>query len=426
MRARPSPGVVASLPLFLYALITLPAVLGNVQLPGSVASDARQFHIPQIDYFIQHPADIVHYPGYAPTLPGYHLLLAAVARALGHAGIGDATMSLRLFHWLLALGAVATALYLAARVARERWTAPILMLPFVVSWYTVQSGIFYGTELPALLCCILLLLAVERGAVAGAALAATGMVFVRQMFAPVIFVPVLASVLSRERPSRSSLRTQLLVALPALLLIAFYVAQWGGLVPPGIAAELNKPGLYPFVWLHALAFCGVFAVLFAPLRLEEFLRYLHDPASRFIRLPALLLALLLWLATPSDFDPQAGRWGSLVWSAAAHGPLFFHRSPIVLFLALLGAAYLGFAIRGALLLPRFPVELAAAVLYMAGLALSAAAYQRYVEPVLLLCLGVLAARSGIAPGRRASRLVPLLAGAGVYLVFALQKLYLGR
>jgi hypothetical protein len=426
MRGRPSPRVVASLPLFLYAAITLPAVLANVQLPGSVASDARQFHIPQIDYFIQHPADIVHYPGYAPTLPGYHLLLAAVARALGRAAIGNATMPLRLFHWLLALGAVAAALYLAARVARERWTVPILMLPFVVSWYTVQSGIFYGTELPALLCCILLLLAVERGALGGAALAATGMVYMRQIFAPMIFVPVLANALSRDRPQRSSLPTVLLVALPPLLLIAFYVAQWGGPVPPGIAAELNKPGLYPFVWLHELAFCGVFAVLFAPLRLEEFLRFLRDPESRFIRLPALLLAPLLWLATPSDFDPQAGRWGSLVWSAAAHGPLFVHRSPIVLFLVLLGAAYLGFAIRASLLLPRFPVELAAVLLYMAGLAISPAAYQRYVEPILLLSFGVLACRFGIAPGRRASRLVPLLAGAGAYLVFALQKLYLGR
>src|SRR3954465_1859444 len=302
MQARPSPTVVALLPLLLYAAITLPAVLGNVQLPGSVAADGRQFHIPQINYFIGHPADVVHYPGFAPTLPGYHLLLAAAARALGYAEIGNTTMPLRLFHWLVALGAVAAALSLAARVASaESWTVPILMLPFVVSWYTVQSGIFYGTELPALLCCILLLLAVERGALGGAALAATGMVYVRQIFAPMIFVPVLANALSRERSQRSSLRTLLLVALPPLLLIAFYVAQWGGPVPPGIAAELNKPGLYPFVWLHGLAFCGIFAVLFAPLRLEEFLRYLGDRESRFVRVPALLLAALLWIATPSDF-----------------------------------------------------------------------------------------------------------------------------
>src|SRR4051812_37818591 len=163
MQARPSPTVVALLPLLLYAAITLPAVLGNVQLPGSVAEDARQFHIPQINHFIGHPADVVHYPGLAPTLPGYHLLLATAARALGYAGIDNTTMPLRLFHWLLALAAVAGALVLAARVARaERWTTPILMLPFVVSWYTVQSGVFYGTELPALLCCVLLLLALER------------------------------------------------------------------------------------------------------------------------------------------------------------------------------------------------------------------------------------------------------------------------
>jgi hypothetical protein len=193
-------------------------------------------------------------------------------------------------------------------------------------------------------------------------------------------------------------------------------------VPPGIAAQLNKPGLYPYVWLHELAFCGIFAVLFAPLRLEEFLRFLRDPGDRFVRIPALLVATLLWLGTPSDFDPEAGRWGSLVWSAAAHGPVIFDRSPMVLVLALLGAAYLGFAICAARLRPRFPVELAAVLLYMAGLALSPAAYQRYVEPFLLLTFGVLAARSGIAPGRRALRLAPLAATAGVYLVFALRRL----
>ncbi len=90
---------------------------------------------------------------------------------------------------------------------------------------------------------------------------------------------------------------------------------------------------------------------------------------------------------------DAGRWGSQIWTVAAKTPLIGDsRSPAVLLLGLFGAVFAAYLVWRGRQLPVFPIELAVFALYAGGLALTYATYQRYLEPAVLLCLGLFYAR----------------------------------
>jgi hypothetical protein len=395
------------LPTLLVAAIVLPAALFNVHGGIRISDDSLDFHIPQINQFIKAPFDLLSFTAFAPTFPGYHVAMAWLARLFGIPEVNDNVALMRFINAAFTLLAVAYALPLAMRTrysdprtSRRLLDALAVMLPFCLSWYIALTATYYGTEGLAHLCLVGVLWALvgmhPRRNLLAATLAA--LIFVRHIFAPILPIALLAH-LGKSRPVRGilndyHLKFAAIALLPAVAIIAIYVWQWGGLVPPGRLAEMNRSGLSPHSWLHALAFLGLTTFLFLPLEIRGSRDVVSGILPKILAGVLLLGALALWLAAPSDLDVAAGRWGSVIWSVAQRTPLVFGKSPAVLLLALIGAAFLAYVIVRGWRGERMAAEIVVLVLYLVGVGLTQAAHQRYVEPVTLLCLGVFFHRIG--------------------------------
>jgi len=419
-------------PTLLVAAIVLPAALLNVHGGTRISDDSLDLHIPQINHFIEAPFDLLGFPALAPTFPGYHVLMAWLARLLGVPEVTDDVAVMRFINAAFTLLAVAYALPLAMRArhadpksSRRPLDALALMLPFCLSWYVALTATYYGTEGLAHLCLVGVLWAVvgmhPRRNLLAVTLAA--LIFVRHIFVPVMPIAFVVH-WRRTLEVRSifndyNLKFATIALAPATVIIAIYVGQWDGLVPPGPLAEMNRSGLSLHSWLHAIAYLGLAAFLFLPLEVRA------PRGELFFGLPGLaallvLVAIGLWLVAPSDLDVTAGRWGSAIWSIAQRTPPVVGKSPAVLVLALIGAAFLAYMIARAWQRQVMAAELIVLVLYLVGAGFTQAAHQRYVEPVTLLCLGVFFHRVGAArPSWAYAPVVLFAAGSAAFSIYRL-------
>ena len=135
---------------------------------------------------------------------------------------------------------------------------------------------------------------------------------------------------------------------------------------------------------------------------------------------ALGIGLILWLAASSGHDREAGRWGSWVWFFARHTPSLGGKSPLVLVLASLGAFSLLAMAMHAVQHRYFPSELLLLLCYFIGYSSQPFAWQRYLEPHILLTLGVFCSRLGET--RRMVLAGPVLLFVGFY-VFSLARIH---
>ena len=86
-----------------FGALVVPPILIDAQTHSSLACDMLEAHLPQINFFVEHPWNFVDYPGYSVSLPGHHMLLAWGARALGYATIDSTTVPIRLLHAMFGL-----------------------------------------------------------------------------------------------------------------------------------------------------------------------------------------------------------------------------------------------------------------------------------------------------------------------------------
>lgn len=157
--------------------------------------------------------------------------------------------------------------------------------------------------------------------------------------------------------------------------------------------------------LHGLALTWMLALPYAPFA-ASFIARLDGARLKTVVLVAVGIGLGLWLATTSGYDKEAGRWGSWVWCFTRCTPAWRGRAPLVLVLASLGALAL---------LIIWPLIVSAILLvlvcYFAGYSSQPLAWQRYIEPHILLTLGVFCSRLG------APRPVSLAGPFGLFVVF---------
>lgn len=394
----PRPAMAQGTRSFPLAGVLLVAVFAALGLPALFAGsssmfshgDMVRFHLPQINYFIEHPLTLVSYPPTGATMPGHHLLFAWVARALGYEVVTESTWILRLLNWALAAGFVTAAWAIAARLLGRPWQALALALPVAASPYVLGSAIWITTDDTALLHYTLLLAALlfrpERPALAAGG--AVLLVFWRQIYLPVAAAGALFTTGRRWW-------WRLLVPLPALLVVAVYVRQWGGFTPR-IAQLYNQLTFNPAVPLHALALTGLFTIPYMPF-LWAAARAVDPRRLRQVAAGASLLAIGLWLAGPSTWDTEAGRWGSIIWLLARRTPVLAERSPLLLLLAAAGGTALAILALHARHTRARPIELAMLALCFAGISSQVFAWQRYVEPVVLTTLAVSTARIAHVP-----------------------------
>ncbi|WGF89341.1 hypothetical protein [Marinivivus vitaminiproducens] len=381
--------VPATLLACLFVAITLPPVLAG--LGGNfVAGDMATFHLPQINLFIGSPFAVFDYEATSATTPGYHWLLALFARLSGYAEVDAATLPLRLANLAVGLAVVLGFWAILQRLSGDGWRAAVLTVPLLASSYVLNAAIWVVTDNAALLGYVLMLAALlfQPDRPGRAALAGLLAVASRQIYLPI--VAAIALPLMVERWTTWGVgRRMLAIALPVAPVLAWAIA-WQGLTPPRFQ-DFNAAQFNPAVPLHALALTGLFACVYAPFA-WRFVRSEGYARAAALAIGAAVLALALWLIVPTAYSDQDGRWGSLVWLFAKLLPAPGGHAPLVLPLIAGGLAALAVMAWHAWRRRYLPVELAMLLLYFAGYAFQPLAWQRYIEPVILITMGVFVAR----------------------------------
>jgi hypothetical protein len=431
----PSPGISRSLLILavLYVLLTWPVVLSGLVGPEGPANDEVAYHRPTVEQFArQFPLiDISDYP--SALAPGYYLFLCSLVK-----GFGAEIHFLRLVSGLFVLGSILLACHFAARHANSRM-AFFLVLPLLALPISLRSGMWLLADFPAFFFVVLALgmVAMERpgpGHFLIAVLAAALAVLFRQIHLWVVGIVVL-SILARTplrallpraiRPSAAGTSwlylpvAVLAAAIPLMLLLGLY-RVWGGLTPPSYQGR--HAGINPATLSVALALLGLWGPFFVTLPGGIGVHFKRKP---FTFVLAALAGILLTLLCPTSYSMEEGRWGGPIWTAASVLPVIAERSILFPPLAGLGAALVWFLWSRAAERGR-PWQAGLLVISLIAVAVAHAgsrlAFQRYLDPPILLLLGwltCLGLRTGRQEGMSTWPLGPLvLAG----LLFALSLL----
>jgi len=366
-------------------------------LSGRGAADDLNYHWIAIEQFAAElpSPDLSDYA--SATTPGYHLILAPFAKVgIGHTGI-------QLIASLWSFGLLGVLAWITA--GRFGKGAIVLMLPMLVSMYVLYPAIWLLPDNAAWLgVLIILLLALKpepspkTWALAGVVL--FGLVWMRQIhiwIAGVIWLsawlgsadqtPTLTRCCSSivDRVGRS------LVALgctiPAFAALAWFVLLWGGLVPPTF--QDNHQGPNPITPAFILTQLAILSVFFGPMlwaRLKELWKY----QSAWV-LFAAIAGFALGIIPASSYNYDAGRYGGW-WNIIGNFPTIADRSPIIILGAVAGALAL---VAWLSLVSRRDVWIWIGALVGFTLAQSAnhTSWQRYHEPMLLIMIVLILARS---------------------------------
>ena len=367
---------------------------------GGWAACDQTHHLGLINYFIGHPGAFFGYPDpwLIANLPGFHLLVAAVARLLGYEALGPDT-------WLrlIPFGFGAAVLWCLWRIYHDlsgnsRYAA-LLCLPVLWSNYFYLSSLYLVTENAAYLGYAFLLLGYLRFAQRGLAigLVAAGMVSARQIFLPIVGAHILAVTGGRLMAlvDRSRIRAVLFGTLPPIAVVTAFFFAWHGFVPPDVArlhASRSILELGPIA--QAIALLGVLAVPYALLA-RGALQALCHRRGFVIGIAAIGAAVAFWLIAPTTRDLDAGRAGSFLWLLARFSPAFHDRAVLALPCFVLGFGAIAVMIELARSRHYVPLELVMLGLYVGALSMQLLSYQRYSEVVTLITLSATVARLGV-------------------------------
>jgi hypothetical protein len=376
---------------------TLPLILsGNAN--GRGAADDYNYHWIAIQKFAIEWAspDLSNY--HSATTPGYHLILAPLV----HNGLGHLGAQLIAMGWTLAFFGMVC--WVVTR-SMGRWAA-LVCLPLVVSMYTLYPGVWLLPDNAGWFFVVSMMLLTMRDhshwsiwVVSGVLLAA--LVMMRQIHiwaAGVVWlgawlgagqrVPIDLRSLFDDVVARSG-RTLIAIActIPAFALLGWFVMLWGGLVPPMFQSDHQGPN--PATPGFILMQLGVMSLFFLPVLLPRW-RELWAHHWRWVVLSALIGSACA-LVPVSSYSIDAGRYSGW-WNFIERVPTIADRSPVYILGAILGSLALPAWLN---LCSRRDTWIWVGTLIAFVLAQSAnhASWQRYHEPMLLVMIILIIARS---------------------------------
>lgn len=399
--AHPSPkrrdvGVLITIAL---ALMICWSVIFSGNLAGRGAADDLNFHWLAIIQFAQQwpIPDLGDYA--SATTPGYHLILAPLVKSgMGHTGV-----QLVASIWTMALLGLLS-WHCSATLGRA---TAILMLPIIASMYVLFPGIWLLPDNAGWLFVLGIVLLALRGhggwvswAIGGVLL--FGLVWLRQIHiwaaAPIWLAawlgsqdqtPVNLRSLFTSDTYRRIGRTMIAIGctIPGFVALAWFLGIWGGLVPPSFQNMHQGPNFATPGFL--LAQVAVLSFPFIPMLLLRS-RDVWAHHWRWV-LFALLIGLVLSVLPYSSYSYEQGRYGGW-WNMVGKFPTIADRSPVYIVLGLLGSLCLVLWLS---LASTRDIWVWVGVLIAFTLAQSAnhASWQRYHEPMLLMVMVLIIARS---------------------------------
>jgi hypothetical protein len=381
---------------------------------GRGAYDQVFFHEPTIRTFAADLPRPVLGDYQSATAPGYHLILATFARL-----VSDSRLALQFVGSMFTVAL----LFLLGTAAANRCArtdpgpagaarALVLCLPMLASMYVLFPGIWLQPDNAGWLGVLGMLLFALRPAysvktliLGGCLLAA--LVWTRQnhvwtaallwtwAYLTAADTPDgrVRTLISSPAKRLDRVAAAVLASVPAFLALGFLVYSWQGLVPPSFRAQHGtgfNAATVPFV----LALAGVYGVFFFGWAFAGLASLWREQRPLVFAVAGLAMASALYPPTTYLYEARASGLWNVVYALQQRGILLFnHTSPLLVVLAPVGAL----AIAGMLvqLRPRQRwVMLAALAAFTAAQAANANAWQRYIEPMLLMVFALSAAEIG--------------------------------
>ena len=399
--------------LFIHTMMILPALFFlNQDVWIAEAWDSNKGHIPAINYFIANPTHLFSYPSIISTFPGYHLFLALIASLFGMESVNGATWLIRIINIAFAYGLVIMVWQIVWRLKQDVQLAFALLLPLALSYYVLASSIWINTDdVAAFFYVTLIFIFMFNQSSLMAAFMAFFMVICRQIYFPVVgafWPPALW-----PKFNKTYARLALAVSLLTSLTILIYLWRWQGLTP-GRTQTINKfIGINLSGLLHAFTLTGLWSIPYLFIFCADRLSY--KKYFYFLIFIAIGLALLLWGITPSNFDYDEGRGGSIVWYLANLTPSYEHHSFFVLLFSAVGMFVMLNMIMRSIAMRYYPIETIMLLAYFLSCSTQIFSFQRYVEIPILITFAVFGAR--IKNYRRLNLLGPI-ALAIIFVVLA--------
>jgi hypothetical protein len=216
------------------AAAAIPLILGGDN--SAASSDARAYHIPQINTFMARPFDLLRYPASSATTPGYHILLAWIMDLLGYAAVDENTPPLKLINLAIGCAPVLLAWLIASRLSGLPWRAAALAAPVAGSSYVISGASFVTTDNGAFAfyALALFLLIFHRRAAFALAATLAGAVAWRQIYFPIAGAVALSVVDDPwRRPLNQLLQTRRLARAVAICLPPSSCSQPGRSIGAG-------------------------------------------------------------------------------------------------------------------------------------------------------------------------------------------------
>lgn len=397
-RARHAAAVVVAA----FLLAAMPLILTQFER-GRGRFDQINYHEPAILRFAEQlpRPDVSDY--LSATTPGYHLVLAVVARLISPSPV-----------LLQAVGALFTAGLLAVFtlwVSRRAgaWIGVTLGASLGASIYVFSAGVFLLPDNAGWLGVLVILLLALRPrfdavTLIGGGAALLWLVLTRQSHlwaAGVIWAAawlgsafdprngVIGEVASLLDGFAGRLRRLLIgmaATLPAVLAAVWFVRLWGGLTVPIYHDYMQ--GTNPATPAIILAQIGVIAVFHAGFWWRSGWRLVRTKPV--VVLAVLAAGVLVATIPETTYSVEAGRYSGL-WNISGKAPdLLGRTNSLILVLAPLGAGALAAWVAGVTPRERW-VLLGTLFGFTAAMSLTLNAWQRYHEPMLLMLAGVMSA-----------------------------------
>ncbi len=412
--------------LALTLIATLPLILsGNAN--GRAAADDYNYHWIAINQFaIEWPSpDISNY--HSATTPGYHLVLAPLVRAgLGHMGTQLVAMG-----WTLAFFGLIC--WVASR-SLGRFAA-IVCFPLILSMYTLYPGVWLLPDNAGWFFIAAILILALRDRTSWLMWVASGsllvvLVLMRQIHIWIAGVVWLSAWIGSGTQVPSDLRslfdnvisrsgrTMIAIActIPGFALLGWFLLLWGGLVPPMFQG--NHQGPNPATPGFILMQLAILSVFFSPVLVPR-IKAIWAHHWRWMIL-SVLVGLVCAIIPESSYSVDAGRYSGW-WNFVKLVPSIADRSPVFILGAIAGSIVIPIWLS---LVSRRDIWIWVGALIAFTLAQSAnhASWQRYHEPMLLIIITLIIARSRILDSMRVRVLVGVLVMGAMMLALTIQSL----